>query len=162
MTISIIKKMSSSSRFHIKRTDSENIDFQMLVRELDKDLAVRDGDEHSFYAQYNKIDSLKYVVMVYENEEAIGCGSIKKFDENRMEVKRMFVPPEKRGNGIASLVLKELEEWANELGFTKCILETGKKQPEAIALYLKNNYKIISNYGQYVGVENSICFEKNM
>lgn len=162
MTISIIKKMSSSSRFHIKRTDSENIDFQMLVRELDKDLAVRDGDEHSFYAQYNKIDSLNYVVVVYENEEAIGCGAIKKFDNERMEVKRMFVPPEKRGNGIASLILKELEEWANELGFTKCILETGKKQPEAIALYRKNNYKIISNYGQYAGVENSVCFEKNL
>lgn len=144
----------------IERTNSDNTDFQSLVRELDKELAIRDGEEHGFYAQFNKIDAIKYVVVVYENKVAVGCGAIKSFDENSMEVKRMFVPLENRGKGVASIVLKELETWANELGFPKCVLETGLKQPEAIRLYEKNGYAKIPNYGQYIGMDNSICFEK--
>ncbi|MBX7172664.1 MAG: GNAT family N-acetyltransferase [Pyrinomonadaceae bacterium] len=146
----------------IKRTNSDNADFQNLVRELDKELAIRDGAEHSFYAQFNKIDAIKYVVVAYEENEPVGCGAIKSFDESSMEVKRMFVPLEKRSKGIASLVLQELENWANELGFTKCVLETGLKQPEAIRLYEKNSYKLIPNYGQYIGMDNSVCFEKEI
>ena len=146
----------------IKRTNSDDADFQSLVRELDKELAIRDGAEHSFYAQFNKIDAIKYVVVAYEENEPVGCGAIKSFDESSMEVKRMFVPLEKRSKGIASLVLQELENWANELGFTKCVLETGLKQPEAIRLYEKNGYKLIPNYGQYIGMDNSVCFEKEI
>ena len=146
--------------YQLIRTNSENSDFQKLVVELDKDLAIRDGDEHSFFDQFNKIASIKYVVVIYEHENAVGCGAIKEYEKGVMEVKRMFVPIEKRGKGIASLVLKELENWAQELGHKKCILETGKKQPEAIRLYQKNNYNLIKNYGQYAGVESSVCFEK--
>lgn len=144
----------------LKRTTSNDNDFQNLVRELDKELAIRDGEEHDFYAQFNKIDMIKHVVVAYENEIAVGCGAIKSFDENSMEVKRMFVPLENRGKGIASIVLKELELWASELGFPKCVLETGYKQPEAIRLYEKNGYAKIRNYGQYIGMDNSVCFEK--
>ena len=68
----------------------------------------------------------------------------------------------KRGEGIATIILKELEVWAAELHYEKCRLETGKKQPEAIELYKKNGYKVIPNYGQYEGVENSVCFEKSL
>jgi len=144
----------------IRRTTSEDEDFQKLVRELDKDLAIRDGAEHSFYAQFNKIALVKHAVVAYTTAEAFGCGAIKEYSDGVMEVKRMFVPKEKRGLGIASVILKELEEWAKELKATKCVLETGKKQPEAIRLYEKNGYRQIPNYGQYEGVENSVCFEK--
>lgn len=150
------------STYQLKRTNSEDLDFQKLVVDLDKDLAIRDGDEHSFFDQFNKITMIKYVVVVYENEKAVGCGAIKEYDQDTMEVKRMFVPLEKRGKGIASIVLKELEAWAKELGYKKCILETGIKQTEAIRLYKKNNYTIINNYGQYADVESSICFEKHL
>lgn len=146
----------------LKRTTSDDTDFQKLVKELDVELAIRDGDEHSFYAQFNKIDAIKHVVVAYENDEAVGCGAIKSFDENSMEIKRMFVPENKRSKGIASLVLKELELWASELGFPKCVLETGLKQPEAIRLYEKNGYSLIPNYGQYIGMDNSVCFEKEI
>lgn len=146
--------------YHIQRTNSDNPDFQKLVLELDKDLAIRDGDEHAFFAQFNKIATIKHVVLLYEKGRAVGCGAIKEYEENTMEVKRMFVPPDKRGTGLASLVLKELESWAQELGYQRCILETGKKQPEAIRLYQKNNYTLIKNYGQYADVESSVCFEK--
>lgn len=103
---------------------------------------------------------IKHVVVAYQNNEAVGCGAIKHYDESTMEVKRMFVPTEMREHGIASKVLHELELWAAELGYSRCILETGIKQPEAIKLYQKNNYNRIANYGQYAGVAASVCFEK--
>lgn len=147
---------------NLKRTTSDDADFQILVKELDKDLSIRDGDEHAFYAQFNKVDAIKNVLIAYQNDQAVGCGAIKKMDEHTIEIKRMYVPSHLRGNGIASQVLQELETWSRELGYKKCVLETGKKQPEAIALYHKNHYQIIPNYGQYEGIENSVCFAKEL
>ncbi len=146
----------------LRRTNSEDKDFIELVRDLDADLAVRDGDDHSFYAQFNKIDKIKFVVVAYENKKLLGCGAIKAYEPSTMEVKRMYVLPESRGKGIATKILSELEHWAAELAYEKCILETGKKQPEAIGLYVKNGYKMIPNYGQYATIENSLCFEKKL
>jgi GNAT superfamily N-acetyltransferase len=144
------------------RTDSENTDFLELVNGLDLDLAVRDGSDRVFYNQFNKLDAIKHVIVAYENEMPGGCGAIKEYAPDTMEVKRMFTPLQFRGRGIASRVLAELEKWTHELGYTKCILETGKRQPEAIALYKKNGYKLIPNYGQYEGIENSVCFLKEL
>ncbi len=146
----------------IVRTNSDNDDFIELVKLLDADLAKRDGEDHSFYAQFNKIDRIKYVVLAYEDDKQLGCGAIKEFGANTMEIKRMYVLPGSRGKGIATKVLSALENWARELSYTKCILETGKRQPEAIGLYRENGYKLIPNYGQYAGVENSVCFEKEL
>lgn len=144
----------------IIRTDSENHDFIQLIKHLDADLAEKDGRDHSFYAQFNKIDKIKYVVVAYEKVKPIGCGALKEYSTNIMEVKRMYTLPESRGKGIATKVLIELEVWANELFYKKCILETGKRQPEPIELYKKNGYKLITNFGQYAKIENSVCFEK--
>jgi GNAT superfamily N-acetyltransferase len=144
----------------ILRTDSLNQDFINLVKLLDKELQIRDGAEHTFYAQYNKIDKIKNVVVAFYNDVAVGCGAIKEYESSTMEVKRMFVKDEYRSKGIATKVLIDLESWTKELGFSKCILETGLKQPEAIHLYKKNGYSVITNYGQYAGVANSVCMEK--
>lgn len=146
----------------IRRTDSDDRNFIELVKFLDADLAEKDGSDHSFYSQFNKIDTIKYTVVVYENDKPMGCGAIKKYSPNTMEIKRMYTMPKGRGKGIATKVLAELEVWAAELRCTKCILETGKRQPEAIALYKKNGYTLIPNYGQYTGIENSLCFEKKI
>ncbi len=143
-------------------TTSENPDFQKLVKQLDAYLAIMDGDEHDFYHQYNKIDMLKNCIVIYDNEEAVACGAIKALDSKSMEVKRMFTLPENRGKGLASKILHELEIWTKELGYEKTVLETGKRQIEAVALYNKCGYKVIPNYGQYAGIENSICFEKEL
>ncbi|MFN8306167.1 MAG: GNAT family N-acetyltransferase [Ferruginibacter sp.] len=143
-----------------KRTNSDNRDFQELVKELDLDLKIRDGQEHLYYAQLNKTDSIKYVIVVYDQDKPIGCGALREYSEKTMEIKRMFVTLKKRRQGIASTILKELEVWAKELHFKKCILETGKNQPEAIKLYEKNNYKMMPNFGHYKNVSNSVCFEK--
>lgn len=146
----------------ILRTDSSNSDFQNLVKQLDEYLAKIDGEETAFYSQYNKIDSLKQVVVVFENEVALACGAIKEIDSESMEIKRMYTIEEARGKGFASIVLDDLENWAMQLGYKSCVLETGKRQPDAIWLYEKCGYQIIPNYGQYQGVENSVCYKKTL
>ena len=144
------------------RTDSYNTDFIELVKLLDADLAVRDGDDHAFYDQFNKLDSIKNVVVAYENNKPAGCGAMKAYDPTIMEIKRMYTSIDNRGKGIAGKVLAVLESWASEMSYEKCILETGIRQPEAIALYKKHGYHIIANYGQYAGMESSVCFEKKL
>ncbi|RZK58042.1 MAG: N-acetyltransferase [Pedobacter sp.] len=144
------------------RTDSEHPDFIALVKHLDAYLADIDGNEHAFYAQFNKIDKIKHVVVAYENEIPLGCGAIKELSPVAMEVKRMYTSPNGRKKGIATTILKELESWTGELGYENCLLETGKKQLDAISLYKKCGYRRIPNYGQYIGVENSVCFRKEV
>lgn len=144
----------------LTRSDATHPDFIALVKLLDADLACRDGADHTYYNQFNKIDGLKHVLIAYVQDIPVGCGALKVFDRGTMEVKRMYIQPEHRGKGIATALLTELEIWAASLGCSRCVLETGKKQPEAMALYHKSGYKVIPNYGQYIGIENSVCFEK--
>jgi GNAT superfamily N-acetyltransferase len=142
---------------NLVRTNSDNADFRELIHLLDADLRIRDGDEHSFYAQFNKVDTIRHVIVAYDDAKAVGCGAFKEYEANAAEIKRMYVREDERGKGIAGKILTKLENWAKESGFTECVLETGLKQPEAIALYRKSGYELIPNYGQYAGVENSVC-----
>lgn len=142
------------------RTNSENKDFIALVRLLDRDLQIRDGEDHAFFAQFNKIDLIRHVVLAYLQGQPVGCGAVKFYADDTGEIKRMFVRPEYRGQGIAGSILRELESWARELHFGQLILETGKAQPEAIGLYTKSGYTLIPNYGQYESVESSVCMKK--
>ena len=147
---------------HFLRTDSLNNHFKELVKLLDADLAIRDGADHAFYAQFNKIDLIQHVIVAYENEAPVGCGAFKKYDDTSAEIKRMYVLPQHRNKGIAASVLQQLEQWAKEEGFQSTVLETGLKQPEAIRLYEKSGYSRIPNYGQYAGIENSVCMKKEL
>ncbi len=144
----------------LTRTNSENPDFRSLVSRLDAHLRMVDGEEHSFFAQFNKTDTIKHAVIAYQDGIPAGCGAVKEYTADTMEVKRMFVLPDQRGKGIATLVLSELEYWCRELGYRRCILETSIRLPEAILLYERRGYSHIPNYGQYENVESSVCFEK--
>ena len=146
--------------FLLQRTDSYNVYFRELVAMLDTFLAERDGQDHAFYAQFNKLDNIKNTIVCFDDNEAIGCGAFKQYDETTVEIKRMFVKLSYRSKGAATKVLQELEKWAIENNFSSAILETVKNQPEAVALYKKNGYTIIPNFGQYKNVENSICMHK--
>ncbi|MCC6290396.1 MAG: GNAT family N-acetyltransferase [Chitinophagaceae bacterium] len=143
-----------------KRTDSGDTDFQNLVALLDKDLAIRDGTEHAFYNQFNKIDMIRNAIVCYADGKPVGCGAFKRYDDSSVEIKRMYVLPEYRGKSVGLSVVNELEQWAKELHYATCILETGKRQPEAIRLYQKAGYIQIENFGQYKNVENSVCMKK--
>jgi GNAT superfamily N-acetyltransferase len=144
------------------RTGSSHPAFAELVKLLDADLAIRDGDDAPFYAAINKAAMIRHVVVAYDGDLAVGCGAIKAFSDEAMEVKRMFTIPESRGKGIASKVITELEQWTREQGYGKCVLETGINQPEAISLYLKLGYERTPNYGPYANIETSLCFEKRL
>lgn len=146
----------------LKRTTSDNKDFEKLVVQLDAYLRVLDGDDHAFYAQFNKSSLLKNALICYENEIAIGIGAYKEYDSETVEIKRMFTLPEFRGKGVAKTILSELENWAKEEKYSISILETGFMQKDAIHLYKKMGYEVIENFGQYIGVENSICMKKNI
>jgi putative acetyltransferase len=143
-----------------RRTDSDDKDFRDLVELLDAELKIRDGADHSFYSQYNKIDAIRNVIVCYDQDVAVGCGAFRQFETDTVEIKRMYVKDGARSKGIGHLILKELEKWAAELNFNHTILETGKKQHEAIKLYHKAGYQTIPNYGQYANVDNSICMKK--
>lgn len=144
----------------IVKTNSDSEDFRNLVKELDSYLAVTDGEEHEFYDQFNKLDNIEHVAVLYKNNVPAACGAIKEHSPGVVEIKRMFVIPEFRNQGLASKILHILELWARELGYNKCILETGLRQVEAIGLYHRNNYKVIKNYPPYTNRDNSKCFEK--
>jgi GNAT superfamily N-acetyltransferase len=146
----------------IIRTTPDNPEFIQLIALLDKDIQHRDGEEYVFYAQFNKTDTIKNAIVIYNEKIAVGCGAFKFYKENIAEIKRIYVDPKMRGKGIASKILTELESWAKEENYKSCILETGQKYPEAIALYKKNGFAIIENYGQYENNTDSICFSKTL
>lgn len=146
----------------LKRTNSDDIDFIKLVALLDQDLAIRDGEDHAFYNQFNKTDKIKHTIVYYENGIPVACGAFREKESGTTEIKRMYVHPDYRNKGIAAAVLTALEIWAKEIGYTYTILETGKKQPEAISLYQKSNYTIIPNYPPYEEVDNSVCMKKTL
>ncbi|EMR02459.1 GNAT family N-acetyltransferase [Cesiribacter andamanensis] len=145
---------------HYLRTTSSHSDFVALVRLLDADLKLRDGDDHAFYNQFNSIANIRHALLAYQGDTPVGCGALKAYDEQTLELKRMYVRPEYRRQGIARGLLSELERWAQELGYRQLILETGQAQPEAIALYRHSGWQLIPNYGQYAGVTNSVCMQK--
>jgi GNAT superfamily N-acetyltransferase len=144
----------------LARNTSENPDFRALVRQLDRYLAELDGAEHGFYAQFNKIDLIRHAVVAYADGQPVGCGAFKELEPGVVEIKRMYVAEAHQRQGIAQAVLGELEAWAAELGYAIAVLETGRRQPEAIALYQRGGYQLTANYGQYVGVANSVCLRK--
>ncbi len=146
----------------LERVSSTHPDFISLVKKLDQNLAISDGEDHAFYDQFNKLDTIKNVIVGYQEESPVTCGAIKAFNATTFEIKRMYTIDTARGNGYAVTVLNELEAWAKELKATQCVLETGINQQAAIALYNKCGYERIENYGQYKGVEASFCFSKEL
>ena len=154
--------MNQNKSSTLLRTSSEHSDFRKLIIALDEDLYQRNGEAQLQYRQYNQVDHINHVVLVYSENKPIGCGCFKRFDDKTVEIKRMFVLPEMRGRQLAAKLLQELEQWAIEEGFTKAVLETGLRQVEAIRLYTVAGYSLTENYGQYIGMEDSICYRKEL
>ena len=144
----------------IVRTTSDNPDFRELIVLLDNDLDSRYGVLQEHYNQFNRIEANNTVVVAYLEDIPVGCGCFKKFDNDSVEIKRMFVKVDYRGKGIAKKILTELEQWSTDIGYKNTVLETGSKQFEAINFYTNFGYYRIENFGQYAGNENSICMSK--
>ena len=144
------------------RTDSTHHDFLKLINLLDDDLANKNGENNNFFVQFNQVDLIKHVIVIYENDEPVGCGAFKNYNEDSVEIKRMFVHPCVRKRGFATIILNELTNWALQLNFHYAVLETGDKMTEAINLYLKERFEIIPNYPPYDKEPTSRCFKKKL
>ena len=144
----------------IIETDSKSEAFVQLTRLLDEDLVRRYGELQMQYAQYNKVDYLNHVIVLYVDQAPVACGAFKYYDTASVEIKRIFVKEQYRKQGLAKLILTKLEERVKEKGYICTILETGPKQSEAIHLYKNIGYQVTENYQPYVGMPNSICMKK--
>lgn len=144
----------------IIRTGSDNKDFRKLIVQLDSELLETYQDAQAEFDRHNIIELIKTVIIAYVKNIPVGCGCFKIYDDDTVEIKRMFVTVDYRGQGISRIILMELETWALELGYNTAILETGNKQTTAIGLYQKSGYLQTENYGPYKKIPISICYKK--
>ena len=143
-------------------TDGSNRDFVLLCRELDEYLDELAGNQfdRSQYVPYNQLDNIHDVIVVYVQDEPVGCASYKKYDLRTAEIKRVFIRSGYRGRGISKTMLGKLEQRAKEQGYTALILETGALLEVAMRLYRSLGYEITPNYEPYVDMPDSICMRK--
>ena len=146
----------------IKRTNSSDPDFQLLITHLDHELWNELKEDQATYDQYNKVPDIKTAVVLYANGKPVACGCFKEYNKVTAEIKRMFVAKEYRGQGLSIQVLDELENWAKESGFRYTILETSVHFQAAKALYTGAGYHIIENYDQYKDLADSVCMKKKL
>jgi GNAT superfamily N-acetyltransferase len=127
---------------------------------LDENLTERYGAMQKQYEQHNRVDYINDVVVLMKDTIPVACGALKECDETSVELKRIFVRTDQRRQGLAKLIVQELEKIAREKGVKYALLETGIKQIEAINLYKNNGFVTIENYGPYIGNVNSVCMRK--
>jgi putative acetyltransferase len=94
------------------------------------------------------------------NIKPIGCGAVRRLDATTAELKRMYVVPSHRGQGAGRALVAALESEARALGVTRLVLETGRRQESALALYEKCGFTEIPRFGEYVHTPLSVCMAK--
>ena len=146
------------------RTDGKNEDFIENCRLLDIDLDRRVGKqiEREKYEKFNQLNEIREAILVYDNGKLVGGGAIRRYDDETVELKRVFVHNEYQGQGIGSTLVSLLIEWAAELGYRRMILETGELLAESCAVYRKLGFAVIPNYGPYADMPESLCMAKTI
>ncbi len=147
-----------------RRTDGKDKDFIENCRLLDMDLDRRVGKriQRDKYKKYNQLDEIQEAIVVYKDNKAVGGGAIRRYDDENMELKRVFVHTEYQGRGIGSRLVALLMEWAGELGYKRMVLETGELLAESCAVYKKLGFQVIPNYGPYEDMPESLCMARNL
>lgn len=102
-------------------------------------------------------------LVVYRDDQPVGCGAMRLIDPQTGELKRMYMAPTVRGKGLGRQLIQALETEARALGARRLILETGARQLAAIALYKRSGFKPIPLYGEYrLSPETSLCLGKDL
>ena len=114
------------------------------------------------FVPYNISESITDVLIASVDGVAVGCAGLKAYSDSDVEIKRVWVDPEFRGNHISTVMMDELEKKAAELGFKRAILQTRPQMEEAVHLYTKRGYVLIDNYPPYDKLEGAICFAKEL
>jgi len=131
-----------------------------LIEALCQEMAARYGMPPSPFSSSERAVPRSAFRVAWLGDRAVGCGALRPFEGDIAEIKRMYVTPAGRRQGIARRILQELERCAQEFGYRTIRLETGVRQPEAQALYEAVGYRRIPAFGPYVGNPTSVCFEK--
>ncbi|MEU2350426.1 GNAT family N-acetyltransferase [Modestobacter sp. NPDC049651] len=104
-------------------------------------------------------DDVAVVLVAHDDDGTpVGCGALRPLEPGAAEVKRMYVVPAARGRGVSRLVLRGLEDEARRRGWGTLRLETGPRQPEAIALYTSAGYRPVEAFGHYAGLDDDSLF----
>jgi GNAT superfamily N-acetyltransferase len=101
-------------------------------------------------------------LLAWEDEKPVACGGVCRYEGATAELRRMYVRPDARGRGLSRALLRALEDEARGLGYDFLRLETGDRQPEAIALYVSSGYQPIPRFGPFADDERSVCLEKRL
>lgn len=147
----------------LRRVDPHDADLHLLIDALDADLLTRYPAEEIFKVDFTdpKVRQMWFSVAYVDGEPA-GCGGLRPLDGRTMELKRFYVADKYRKQGVASAIIRHLEQQASERGYSTFLLETGDGQPEALAFYRKHGYEVVDRFGEYVDCEFSICMGKKI
>ena len=152
----------------IRREDFASPVVAQLIAALNAELQHRYPEEgaHHFRLDSDEVaDGRGAFLVAYLAGQPVGCGAVRRIEPQVAELKRMYVAPPARGRGVGRLVLLELEAIAGQLGATRLVLETGPRQPEAIALYRRAGFVEIPLFGDYLASphpELSVCMAKDL
>lgn len=150
--------------FILRQAACGNQDFLTLCEELDRYLnkAIGGEEKREKYKQFNHADTMDFVIVVYDGKEAVGCGALRKYSEEEVEVKRIFVKEAYRGQNIGGMIMKELILQAQNKNFQRMILETGVFLIASVRLYEKFGFEKIANYGAYQNMPESLCMGREI
>ncbi|MGY3261618.1 GNAT family N-acetyltransferase [Frigoribacterium sp. 2355] len=155
-------------RWTITRTPFDHPDADGLRRAQRVELDARYGsDDHEPGTPPSAADVPVFLVARADDDRPIACGGLRPLADTvvgpaTVEVKRMYVSPEARGSGVATAVLRALEDAARDLGSRRIVLETGILQPDAIRFYEREGYESIPLFGSYAGSAESVCFARDV
>ena len=152
-------------KFEIRRQKLDSPIARALIADLDAELSERypeEGATHFRLEPEEVAEGRGAFLAAYAGGRAVGCGAVRRIDATTAEVKRMFVRPDARGQGIGRVLLAALEGEALRLGARRLVLETGDRQAEALALYEWAGFVRIPPFGEYVGSPLSVCMAKEL
>ena len=140
-------------------TDGNNTDFHRFYLKTEEyyNSIVGGSENRTAFMPHNLSEQISDVVIAYFGKTAIGCAGLKRYSESDVEIKRVWVEPEYRGQHIASQMMKMLEEKGKEEGYKRMILQTRPLMSEAVRLYKKRGYLLINNYPPYDKLDGAIC-----
>ena len=138
---------------------------QQLISALNGELEIRYPEEGANFFRLDPVEVAEgrgAFLVAYINDEPVGCGAVRRIEPTVAEIKRMYVAPTARGRGVGKRIITELEAIARGLGINRLVLETGPRQPEAIAVYKRSGFAKIPLFGEYVNSNFSVCMAKDL
>jgi GNAT superfamily N-acetyltransferase len=156
---------TASISIEVRREEISSVVVQQLIAALNLELEARYPEEGANFFRLDAeevADGRGAFLVAYLDGRAVGCGAVRRNEPGVAEIKRMYVAPEARGRGVGRRMLDELEAVARQLGVRRLVLETGPRQPEALALYRHAGFVDIPLFGDYVGAEFSVCMAKEL